>query len=361
MVTVWKHRPIRLGMLLLTGLAVAGLSEATRADIVHNDDVIITFSLGVGSDSTNGQNFGFDTIILRENNLRILFDDTSSSGSFPNNDWRLTANDSANGGGNYFSIDDATTNRQVFRVDAGAPANSLRVDSAGDVGVGIDNPVVELHVRDGDSPTLRLEQDGSSGFAAQSWDIAGNETNFFVRDVSNGSRLPFRIKPSAPTNSLYVDTDGAIGLGTASPEQALHVRRTDAALTTILVENANAATQQVGIQMMNSAADWRINNTGNQLRLRNETANQEVLVLQQNRVRLFSVNSNGHPLEVDPDMAGFGIGAHVTDGGVWTNGSSRTFKQNIELLAPEEALAALRELAPVMYQYIAEPDEGYVG
>ena len=38
--------------------------------------------------------FGFDTIVLKENNLRIFFDDTSTSASFPRNDWRIIANDS---------------------------------------------------------------------------------------------------------------------------------------------------------------------------------------------------------------------------------------------------------------------------
>lgn len=65
-----------------------------------------------------------------------------------------------------------------------------------------------MHTVDGDSPTLRLEQDGSSGFTPQTWDIAGNEANLFIRDVTNGSKLPFRIRPNAPTDSLDITTDG---------------------------------------------------------------------------------------------------------------------------------------------------------
>ena len=34
--------------------------------------------------------------------------------------------------------------------------------------------------------------------------MAGNETNFFIRDVTNGSKLPFRIRPGAPTSSIDV-------------------------------------------------------------------------------------------------------------------------------------------------------------
>ncbi|HEY3139374.1 MAG TPA: hypothetical protein VGL29_25365, partial [Blastocatellia bacterium] len=77
-------------------------------DVVTADDEIIQGSLCVGLDCVNNESFGFDTIRLKENNTRIKFDDTSTSAGFPNNDWQLTANDSASGGANKFSIEDIT-------------------------------------------------------------------------------------------------------------------------------------------------------------------------------------------------------------------------------------------------------------
>jgi len=196
------------------------------ADQVFNDDVIVDGSLCVGLDCVNGESFGFDTIRLKENNLRIKFDDTSSSASFPNNDWQITINDSANGGANKFSIDDITGGRTPMTIEAGAPSNSLFVDNGGRVGFGTNNPTVTLHAVTGNTPTLRLEQNGSSGFTPQSWDLAGNETNFFVRDVNNGSTLPLRIRPGAPTSSLDINGSGDIGVGVSSPSSDLHIRRT---------------------------------------------------------------------------------------------------------------------------------------
>jgi len=103
------------------------------------------------------------------------------------------------------------------------------VDDGGRIGNRTSTPSVEIHTIDGDTPTLRLQQDGSSGFAPQTWDVAGNETNFFIRDVTNGSTLPFRIRPTAPTRSIYVDVDGDVGMGTSSPEaDGLHVLRSSA-------------------------------------------------------------------------------------------------------------------------------------
>ena len=60
------------------------------------------------------------------------------------------------------------------------PNNSLYVDDEGKVGMGTNSPITQLHVQDGNSPAMRLHQDGSNGFTQQIWDIAGNETNFFV-------------------------------------------------------------------------------------------------------------------------------------------------------------------------------------
>ena len=155
---------------------------------VHLDDVIIDGSLCVGVDCVNGESFGFDTIRLKENNLRIKFQDTSTSASFPTNDWQLTANDSANGGVNKFSIDDIDGGRTPFTVEAGARTNALYVESDGDVGIGTNNPAVDLHIVTGNTPTLRLAQDGSSGFTAQTWDVAGNEAGFFIRDATRETK-----------------------------------------------------------------------------------------------------------------------------------------------------------------------------
>jgi hypothetical protein len=200
---------------LVTALAA---SLTAHADQVILDDLIVDGSICVGQDCVNGESFGFDTLRLKENNLRIKAVDTSSTSSFPTNDWQITFNDSANGGANKFSIDDVDGGRTPFTIEASAPSHSLYVDDGGRLGLGTSTPVVQVHVKDGNTPTLRLEQDGSSGFTAQTWDVAGNEANFFVRDATNGSTLPFKIIPGAPSNALYVAADGDVGLSTASPD-----------------------------------------------------------------------------------------------------------------------------------------------
>lgn len=190
------------------------------------DDYIVTGSLAVGFDAVLNENFGFNTILLKENNLRIGFDDTSvDGGTFPNNDWALVANSTLSGGPSYFAIEDVTAGRIPFMVMAGAPVNSLYVASGGNVGLNTSNPVMELHIKDNDSPGIRFEQDNTTGWPAYTWDIAGNETNFFIRDVTGGSKLPFKIRPGAPDNAFYINTNGNIGFGTTNPSELLHVTR----------------------------------------------------------------------------------------------------------------------------------------
>jgi hypothetical protein len=205
------------------------LSLLAPYDFVIADDLIVQGSTCSGLDCVNNENFGFDTMRLKENNTRLQFDDTSASAGFATNNWQIRANNSASGGGSFLAFVDqgATGNSEtgtiVFEVDAGAPANSLRVSSTGRVGLRTATPVLDLHANTTDTPAFRLEQNSSGGFTAQTWDIAGNEANFFVRDVTSGSRLPFRIRPGAPTSSIDIAADGSVGIGLQSPIHKLDV------------------------------------------------------------------------------------------------------------------------------------------
>ncbi len=228
-------------------------------DQVIPDDLIVQGSFCVGFDCVNNESFGFDTIRMKENNTRIKFEDTSV-GSFATNDWQLTANDSPSGGQSKFSIDDVTGSRTPFTVIAGAPTNSLFIDSSGRMGFKTSTPVLDLHVNTSNTPALRLEQNSSGGYTAQTWDVAGNEANFFVRDVTGGSRLPFRIRPGAPTSSIDINASGNVGIGTASAGQKLDVNggdikvgRTDGGSTSLFIVNTGGVNTSSWILRANSA------------------------------------------------------------------------------------------------------------
>ena len=109
--------------LLATSVLATGLAAgAAQAQVFHTTDGSIQGSLCVGFDCTSSESYGFDTFRLKENNLRIKFEDTSAvRPASPGNDWQLTANASANGGA--IQISRSMTFRQAgtpFTVEANA-------------------------------------------------------------------------------------------------------------------------------------------------------------------------------------------------------------------------------------------------
>ncbi|MGQ0760960.1 MAG: tail fiber domain-containing protein [Acidobacteriota bacterium] len=214
---------------------------------------------------------------MKENNTRLQYDDTSTSAGFPTNNWQIRANSSASGGESFLGFVDqgATGNSEtgtiVFQVNAGAPANSLRVSSTGRVGLRTATPVLDLHMNTSNTPAVRFEQNSGGGFTAQTWDIGANEANFFVRDVTSGSRLPFRIRPGAPTSSVDISAGGDVGVGTASPSDRLTVFKGGAESAVTVNADANqqatvyfssAGTKRAAIYRPAGSNDLRFNIVG---------------------------------------------------------------------------------------------------
>jgi hypothetical protein len=204
-------------------VSIAPDSTERTKDVVVADDQIVQGSLCAGLDCVDGESFGTDTIRLKQNNLVVHFDDTSTGPGFAANDWRIGINDATAGGASKFFVEDVTAARIPFTVMAGSPTNTLFVSEAGNVGIGTSMPTLDLGITTTDTPAVRLEQTSGGGFIAQTWDIGANEANFFVRDLTAGSRLSFRIRPGAPTSSIDIAASGSVGIGTANPQARLDV------------------------------------------------------------------------------------------------------------------------------------------
>jgi len=315
-------------------------------DFVIADDLIVQGSACVGLDCVDGENFGFDTIRVKENNDRIQFDDTSTSAGFATNNWQIRANAQGSGGGSFLAFVDqgATGNSEtgtiVFEVDAGAPANSLRVSSTGNIGVGTATPVLDVHVNTTDTPAIRLEQNNSGGFTAQTWDVAGNEANFFVRDVTSGSRLPLRIRPGAPTSSLDIAASGNIGINTAAPTRAkLEINQASLFSASGGIE-INAAGVDTGLAM---GAD-STNNVG------------WVQALEP------GVSFTTRPLSLQPNGGRVGVGTNAPDQLLSVNGEASKAGGGSWLVFSDErlknikgpfnsGLKAVMQLQPIRFQY----------
>src|SRR6201991_3719350 len=347
-------------------------SGKAKADFVIADDLIVQGSACVGLDCVDGEAFGFDTIRLKENNTRIKFDDTSTSVGFPNNDWQLTANDSASGGLNKFSIENITTATVPFTIVGAAPTNSLFVDNAGRLGIKTAVPGLNIHISTSDTPAQRFEQTNAGGFTAQTWDIGANEANFFVRDLTGGSRLPFRIRPGAPTSSIDINASGNVGVGTASPgfssAIATHILTVHGGTTRGMLELANGATdaaantagqvafiatantgvgRQVAAVLSNTAGSTADDRGGNLLMFTKADAGVLTARMQIDEtggVSLFNLTGCGAGIKSD----GAGLLSCIT--------SSRQFKNITGDLPSNVALANIMALRPQTGSYKETPD-----
>lgn len=346
-------------------------------DVVTADDAIIQGSLCVGLDCVNNESFGFDSIRVKENNTRIQFDDTSTSAGFATNNWQLRANSSASGGEAFFGIvDQGTTGNSetgtvVFQVNAGAPANAVRIGSNGKVGFRTAAPVLDLHMNTTDTPAVRFEQNNTGGFTAQTWDIGANEANFFVRDVTGGSRLSFRIRPGAPTSSLDIAANGNVGIGNASPSKRLHVGSgADTPVTTV-----------DGIYVTNDGdTGFAVRDSTNDIEFQFAIANAVVpgalmgsvtnhpLVLRTNateRMRILASGNVGIGTSAPTDLLSVNGNASKPGGGSWSVFSDKRLK-NIKGNF-NYGLSSIMQLQPLRFEYKKDnalglkPEGQYVG
>jgi hypothetical protein len=154
--------------------------DNSGSDSMLLNDLIVSGSECIGMDCVNGEAFSYDTLILKENNLRIYFNDTSTSASFPRNDWRITVNDSANGGRSYFSIDD---------VDGGT--SGLLIEAGGNIGLGSPlAPQGKLDVTtnfNGSGTVSTVPTNGTGTISSTGTMVTGVNTLFTTELVSGGS------------------------------------------------------------------------------------------------------------------------------------------------------------------------------
>jgi len=163
----------------------------------------------------------------------IYFDNTTGSGS-DDVEWYLRSD------ANRFRLVDhgisGSQSIEVFSIFSGAPANSLRITAAGDVGLGISQAQQRLHIYRSSDPAIRFED------LNHIWDLRGNSVNFTVRDVDNGT-IPLAVSVGAPSSSILVGPDGNVGFGNEEPIQAVDVMRSEAAARFQLTAYTADATQ----------------------------------------------------------------------------------------------------------------------
>lgn len=246
-----------------------------------------------------------------------------------------------------------------------------------------------VEIQTADSPALRFHQKpillGTK--PEYTWDVTGNENAITFTDFTSDTD-PFVIESQTSTNTLYLARGngtsnplGDVGIGTSTPRyiggpasipsiggRNLNLKAASGVARSIVQGQTGAETFMVNL---NGAVDHKI------LRSRlvddiyfmstvPDTASGfiEPYIFV---IRLASGNVGLHtampayPLQVGDVGGTKGNGAYVSTGGVWTNASSRTIKQDIEQITSDQAHDAVRALQPVSFRYKNEPGEQYAG
>lgn len=152
--------------------------------------------------------------------------------------------------------------------------------------------------------------------------------------------------PTTGGNSQIFDDGINVGIGTTDPEQPLDVNGN------IQIHARNSEFAALMLTQMGGDTGYIVHNLANTLTI--GSGSEDRITINRDGNIGIGTNRPRHPLEM-------ASGAHVTAGGVWTNASSREYKENIEELTLEDALAALGELAPVRFNYKTDGEDDYVG
>lgn len=164
---------------------------------------------------------------------------------------------------------------------------------------------------------------------------------------------------SASLAQLHVTTENNVGVGTTDPVTKLDV--------------VTGEENQVGLRVRQNnyyyAASFDVTRGGAGVHIKAGQPSKDP--------RLFAINNDGgndgnvflvrhdgnvgvgvkspsHPLQMSS-------GAFVSAGGVWTDASSRLYKEDIRDLRAETAMLILKDLEPVRFRYSSEPAQQYMG
>lgn len=327
------------------------LSGAITQNGIGMNDFSSTLSLFDGrmcignacDDSTVGA-VGTGPLKLRWSQTDILFEDSSTTIGAQSNDWRIEINDGLGGG--RFTVQDEETGNQIFNVEAGGPTNAMWIDDEGALGLGTKNPALNVHILATDTPSIRLDQSSAGGHSAYTWDIAGNDASFFVRDQISGT-LPFRISPGAPTNAFMIGGDGFVGIGTLSPDYPLHVKRSNGTAQ-FRVEETSTSAGNLSLMFLDNAggrARLQMKGAGNVAQTGDWSISAGNTFVLQERVAAFNV--------MIVDQAG-----NMTIGGALTQNSDKNSKMTIEPVAHDEILAKVASLPISAWTYKNDAERG---
>ena len=235
-----------------------------------------------------------------------------------------------------FEIRDSGSNEVgAFAIEPGAPGAALYVRSNGNIGIGTDTPLSFS----GASPTLDI-QGSFVGLRLGSFGWTNSPFSSFFRGGNNQGIV--QIRSQAPAASLSINDDGNVGLGTASPQAPLHIRRADGSAQ-VFVQDTSAT--NATLFAVESGQDVRF-------QMRSQGGSNIWTFRTSLGGNAFTINN---PDSAAPEMRVFKGGDVEISGDVTANGvlltSSRETKTAFEPLDVKDVLDRLSQLEISQWRY----------
>jgi hypothetical protein len=296
---------------------------------VFSENAAGTF-IGAGF-STNDDNL--DLLAGGLSRMRILTDGRVGIGTYtPGADEKLTVNGMVRSTSGGFKFPDGTVLLSATNANLWKKNLDNAYYTGGNVGIG------EMY------PSYPLTVDG------------------MIQSQSGGFKFPDGTELSSASganiwqksgNSAYYN-GGNVGVGTASPQDRLEVSGG------VLTLDSGTDADITGVRIReNDDLRWTLlyrTWQDDDFEIFNEQQGEVAMIFKPDNKIGIGRPDPAHPLQVGDDSTN-GNGAHVTAGGVWTNGSDRNSKTNIRPIDARAALAKVLELPVTQWKYKGEPDD----
>lgn len=153
---------------------------------------------------------------------QLVYDtDTKSFWYYNATIWKEISTATSDNLGNHTATQNINIGTNFISIDGTSKGLSLNSDGSANISTNSSNSPSFI-VSSGNTPAYRIFQEASGIYPTYSWDLGGNETAFFLKDVSNSNKLPIRVYAGQNTDRLVVRNNN-VGIGVNNPTEALEI------------------------------------------------------------------------------------------------------------------------------------------